>query len=151
MRKLMLTFGCAVLVMALGTTGASAQVCVTFEVFCDALELNLAEEGVFGQPLTGTWLNLDCLGAEAPVAGRAGSQKAEVVCDDDSTCPLGADFDFTFRFDGNTKTYDLIGFAATGFSRVFQTDVPYRATPGACSLEDRSRGGESLVGYRADD
>lgn len=135
MKKIALTLMTSVLApLALSTAPAQAETfCVDFTFFCDGLQLTTHPTA---PTLTGTWENLDCFGATAPVQGNfaeVDGSKYRVHCNDPS-CPIGEQWLFTL-------TAFQLGFTFNLFQLdpmiPFQIASPYSVTPGECAFTEQ--------------
>ncbi len=120
MKKVLLT--CAALLLVFGFVGtANAQVCINFDGFCDALELNAA-----GGVIDGTWVSWDCLGSNSPVEGTIGGGQAIVQCTD-AACPNGSSYAFVIV----GGTFDLY-LTDNGNPIQLQDDAAWTLSQGSC-------------------
>ena len=131
---------------ALLTVAADAQaidVCVTFDSFCDGLQLNIS-----GDAINGEWVNNDCAGARSPVHGRKKNGEGQVFCTDDALCPFGPDMDFAFFLNPQALVFDLFGRDNAGNLTQFQAGAGFQYYQGSCAF-NQSEASISTVGIQA--
>lgn len=124
MKKLLLV----ALVVSFGlVVPVAAQMgCVNFDLFCDALELEMD-----GVNIVGTWVSWDCAGSSVPLDGFIDDGDATVFCLESNDCPNGNSYVFTI----GRSTFDLLERVGEGNYDLLQDNTPWTFSDGACPTE----------------
>lgn len=136
MKKQLLTATAAL--MMLGGAAANAQMCVTFEGFCDGLEVNVS-----GGQISGFWRNTDCAGTDIPVRGTIRGGSAKVACD--GACLGGSRWGWVAEttLDGTMDMYTDPG--AAGNWSIWIDELAYTTSLGPCPFDPFNGGGTPSV------
>lgn len=135
MRKI---FVFAIAMLIAGSAGAT---CITFDTFCDQLEINIGDTGGT-KSLSGGW-DFDCSGLFPANALGTVNKGLGTFCSGDV---FGGGNPFCFAITptgGGACTFDLYQHDGAGGTLLYQNDAPCTINPGSCVIG--ARGGVPSV------
>ncbi len=141
MKRLMI--GLSLLVLG-GVAHAQQTVCVSFDNFCDGLEVTFTP----GVSISGTWQNYDCTGVDASLTATIpqGGGQFRFICSS-ADCATAQVFGWDvliLDLDAPGQTVDLLGIV--GGQVLLNTSTPATISAGACPFSPHQEGLGSFLG-----